>query len=313
MRLNKIIIIVLIISILFVLGCAPKQKGSVTGYIGGVNGLKASFADSEPPEKVLDANNEQFRITVVLRNEGERDIAPGGVKTTVTGINPVSFQIKDSTQKNENDITGSKREQDKLVPGGQDEISYSASYKDDEPTDVPFNIGVNVCYKYGTDAVANLCLRKQASARSSEKDVCQIYADKTISNSGAPVQITALSERPAGLNKVKVIFNIENKGKGIVYSKDAFASNPCIPEKEKDRENMINVRVSTNADAAIKCGKLEDRGEGAVRLVEGKTIVTCDLDTSRLAETTFENPLKITLDYMYKEDLNKQVIVQNAV
>jgi len=307
------LLIIVIISILLIAGCASKQKGSSAGYLGGTNGLKISFADGEPPEKVLDANNEQFSITLLLKNEGERDIKAGGVKTTIAGINPTSFQIKDITLKNGNDITGSRREQDKTVAGGQDEITYSAGYKEDEPTDVPFNLGVNVCYNYGTDAVSQICLRKQASARISEEGACQIYEDKKISNSAAPIQIMSLSERPSGINKVIVIFDIENKGKGAVFSKDAFGSKACIADQEKDKENRINVKVTSTADIGIKCGKLNDKAEGIIRLVEGKTSVTCNIDTSRLSETTFENPLKISLDYVYKEDVSKAVLVQNAI
>lgn len=317
MRLKKsYLVIIIIISILFVLGCAPKKDKTTAGYIGGVKGLDISFAEGEPPEKVLDANNEQFRITLILRNLGERDIASGGVKTTIAGINPVSFQIKDITKKNENEISGAKREQEKIVPGGQDEISYSASYKNDEAVDVEFKnpgIGVNTCYSYGTDAVSNICLRKQASARTTEKDACLIYEDKQISNSGAPIQIMTLSERPAGTNKVRVLFDIENKGMGVVYSKDAFGSTDCIADKEKDKENKVNVKVTSSADVSIKCGKLDDKAEGVVRLVEGKTTVSCEIDTSKLSETTFENPLRISLDYVYKEDISRKIIVQNAI
>ncbi len=311
---RQYLLIIVIISILLIVGCAPKSKGGSAGYLGGTNGLKISFADGAPPEKVLDANNEQFSITLLLKNEGERDIKAGGVKTTIAGINPTSFQIKDITLKNGNDITSSRREQDKTVAGGQDEITYSAGYKEDESVDNDgLKIGVNVCYNYGTDAVSNICLRKQASSRTSEKDACQVYEDKKISNSAAPIQIMSLSERPSGVNKVIVIFDVENKGKGAVYSKDAFGSKDCIADQEKDKENRINVKVSSTADVGIKCGKLDGKAEGVVRLVEGKTSVTCDIDTSRLSETTFENPIKLSLDYVYKEDVSKAILVQNAI
>ena len=113
--------------------------------------------------------------------------------------------------------------------------------------------------------------------------------------------------------KVITIFDIENKGKGAVFSKDAFGSKACIADQEKDKENRINVKVTSTADIGIKCGKLNDKAEGIIRLVEGKTSVTCNIDTSRLSETTFENPLKISLDYVYKEDVRKAVLVQNAI
>src|SRR3990167_5711985 len=118
-------------------------------------------------------------------------------------------------------------------------------------------------------------------------DVCIIYEDKGISNSGAPVQVMTLSERPAGTNQVRVIFEIENKGKGVSYLKDTFSGSVCLESGNRVKENKVNVLVSSDDDVTITCNKLNDQAQGEVRLVENKVILSCDIDTSRLQDTTF--------------------------
>ena len=312
---NRKLIILLLIGFIFISGiqgCEKKQSVK-EGYLGGTDGLGLNFAEGEPPESVLDANTDPFIITLLLKNKGEYDIPESGVIVTLTGINKDAFQIGDLTKRNEDPISKSGIEQGKVVTGGQDEISYDAKYRDDLPTDFIQTIGANVCYRYSTGALAKLCLRKGASERARDNDVCIIYEDKGISNSGAPVQIMTLSERPAGTNKVRVIFEIENKGKGVSYLKDTFSGSACLESGNRDNENKVNVLVSSDDDVTITCNKLNDNAEGEVRLVENKVILSCDIDTSRLQDTTFISPLKINLDYMYKDFISKQIKIENAV
>lgn len=309
------LLIFLLIGLIFISGIKGCEKKDVIreGYLGGTEGLGISFADGEPPEKVLDADTDPFTITLLLKNKGEFDIPEKGIAVTLTGINKDAFQISDLTKRNDDIITKSGLEQGKKVTGGQDEITYDSRYKEDLPTDFVHTIGANVCYRYRTGALAKICLRKEASSKERENDVCIIYEDKGVSNSGAPMHVISLSERPAGTNKVKVILEIKNKGKGVSYVKDAFSSGPCLESGNKDKEKRVNVKVSSNDDVTISCNKLDDKAEGVLRLVENTIILSCDIDTSRLQETTFISPLEITLDYFYKDFVSKQITVENAV
>lgn len=309
------LIIVLLIGLIFLSGIKGCEKKEVSreGYLGGIEGLDISFAEGEPPEKVLDANTDPFTITLLLKNKGESDISEKGIVVTLTGINKDAFQISDLTKRNDDAITKSGLEQGKTVTGGQDEITYDAEYRDDLPTDFIQTIGANVCYRYTTGALAKVCLRKEASARARDNDVCVIYEDKDVSNSGAPMQVMTLSERPAGTNKARVIFEIENKGLGVPYTKDTFSGGACLESGNRDNEKRVNVKVTSDDDVSINCNKLDGRSEGVLRLVEGKVILSCDIDTSRLQESTFISPLEITLDYFYKDFVSQEITIENAV
>ena len=301
-----------LIVLLFITGCKKTTEAGLTGaYIGGSEGLDISFVEDEPPERVLDANSEQFFITLLLKNEGESDIEEGDVRVTLSGIEKNQFQIDSLTKVNENFIKGLEKKREEVLEGVQDEISYEAKYKPDLNQDFNPTITANVCYTYSTRTLTKLCLRKDVARRAREGE-CVVDEKKAIENSGAPLQVISLSELKGGTNKVKVIFTIENVGEGVVYEKGALRVGDC--SEGSDKENRVNVEIRPVSNLQFKCSKLGDKSTGVVRLnTEGKATITCDASTSGLQETAFEDPLNINLDYVYKERIKKVMIVENAV
>jgi len=316
---TAIITILIVAFSIFLSGAQGCQSSGTTttstGYIGGTDGLSMAFLNTEPPERVLDNNNELFYVSIELENLGEYDIKEEEVLTTLAGVNKDAFQIKDLTKINKNPIEGKKKEGGNVLKGEKGEITYEAKYKEDLSADTPFTIGANVCYRYQTKSIVNLCLKKDVTERTTVEESCLITESKSISNWGSPVQVTAISEDTAGTNRAKVTFTIINKNKGEVFEQTAFsASKECSKtNEEKDKENKVNVKIkSAEKNLVFECAKLEGKDEGIVRLVDGLTTVTCHISTADLQNTAFESPIEITLDYMYKDSISKNIVVENA-
>ncbi len=306
---KKRVKMVLFLLTLLVITACTKEKKIEGAFAGGTTGLGANFLESEPPERVLDNNAEDFAITVSLFNDGESDVGAKNARITLVGVDAKDFQIKDMTKTNENLIRGVSKERDQVIPGDIEEVSFDAKYKNDLDADFNAIIGANLCYKYGTRAVSNLCLKRAIGGRQAAGDICVVDEPKSIESSSAPIQITNLIERPVGKNSLRVMFDIENAGKGTTYEKGAFATGSCY--EDKTREDKVNVDVGVVGKGLnFKCSKLDNRASGSVKLIDGRTTVNCEASTAGLQETAFESQLSINLGYVYKDYIETNVIVE---
>jgi len=315
----------LFVLLLFIGGCKTTGETKLMkAFVGGSKGLDISFVEGEPPEKVADFNSEQFRITLLLKNEGELGIEDNNVRVTLSGIGQNQFGMTEEfgmteglTKTNTNFISGTEKRREEILDGGEDEITYTAIYMPDLKQDFTPTITANVCYVYGTRTLTNLCLRKDI-ARKEREGECVVDEYKTIENSGAPIQVTSLSEMKGGTNTVRVIFNIENVGSGTVYEKGTFSSGDCSESNDnRDKENKLNVEIKPIGGVDIancECARLGGGSKGVVKLnIEGKAVITCVASTAGLQSTAFEAPLNINLDYDYKERISRKITVENAV
>lgn len=316
---NKKLIFIGLLMILLVFSAASCQKKSTTksglgGFIGGTEGLKISFVQDQPPVSVLDAGNYPFSITLLLENNGEYEVKENEVLTTIEGISYSAFNIKNPVQRNEAPLDQGRLDKatNKVIEGGQTEVSYDANFIDDISFDSENTISVNTCYRYQTHSISPICLVKTPTQRSRTNDVCLITEQKGVGNSGSPVQITSMSERASGQNEVTVIFIVENKAQGETYDPEYIKSQKCmIDDKKKD---FVNVKVISPEELPLECGKLGAQNEGTVRLINGKSTITCKINTAQLAQTSpFIGEMEIFTDFTYKEHLSTPIIVQNTV
>ncbi len=305
-------LIILVSLVIFVAGCNTGDNNKVSGsFVGGDNGLILSFVENEPPESVLDANAEDFFIKIMLENEGEDDVEAGEAIVTLSGISKDQFQIDSLTKSNDNLIFGVRKDRNNVIEGSQEEVSFNANYKGDLKQDFSATITADICYDYETRTLSNICLRKDVARRDREGE-CFIDEEKSIENSGAPVQVTLLRERRAGNNELSLTFEISNIGAGEVFGKGAFSSGKC--DQDKVKENLVHVSIEPVSDVQVRCDKFANTGEGDLRLTsEKKATVTCSVNTLKLQENAFEDPVNINLDYVYKERISKGIIVENAI
>lgn len=311
---GKIYTVFFILALLLIAGCKGKTDTAVgAGFIGGKEGIvTALMVASGKTNEVLDAGLEEFQVNLNIENKGEYPVKQDEVLTTITGVDYRSFSLQNPSQKNVEPVDKIRQEQGKRVPGGQIVLSFPASFVDDLPVDQIYDLGANVCYKYQTGATSSLCLRKEATKRGESTDACKIDEVKAIGSSSAPIQVTSLSQRPTGKNEVSFTITIENVGKGDVYPPNFIQSNAQCLEKS-DLKNKFQIGLSfPNNRPSISCPALANSNQGQLQLIQGKTTLTCKVDTSQEQETTFTRSPNIQLDYTYKDIVSTKVTVKNA-
>lgn len=307
----KYLIVFLIIGMFFASGVAgcPKtgEEGTTEGvFAGGTNGLNIAFVENEPPAEVF--NKEPFYISLELTNEGEYAIPANKVIATLAGLNAEAFGLKSLSRTLNIGLEGKQKTGVGIIEGLTETLSFDElKHKYELSTDFTTNVFVDVCYQYQTKGASKLCL-KQKTNEINKDDACSITnSNINIDNSGAPVQIKNLKQVPSGSNLVKLTFTIENVGKGEIYPPDAFTS---LCKTELGSLGKLKVEVSTKSGIPIKCGRLDNRDKGVIKLSGTSTTIVCDIDAYRVQSSAFEEPLDIKVTYFYKEGLGTKITVK---
>lgn len=305
---NKKVFIFLILALMiFAFGC--KTTGTKTSTS---NGLDISFISDEPPEKVADADQETFKITLNLKNKGEFTIPKGKVIATLSGIPKDAFSLSSLDAVSKTSIEGVTKEDNKEIEGAEEELSFGdARYKEDLKLDFTYPIQADACYLYETDALASLCLKKNPLEKEKETQACEISLNLGVENSKAPLQITNVNQKGVGSNEVRVMFDIEKKGSGDVYENDAFTST-CSGQDDKKNKVKVSVITREQKNLDIKCSAIDDKSEGVIRLIDGKKTISCRIKTDNLQQSAFSTPLEINLAYFFRETLSKSLTVENS-
>ena len=86
---------------------------------------------------------------------------------------------------------------------------------------------------------------------------------------------------------------------------------------ENDLEkNKVYAKVEltefSNSANLISCSGLNGNS-GFVNVIQNSIQLSCSLDTSSLQETSFETPLRITFDYVYKDSASTTITIKNSV
>lgn len=288
-----------------------EQPQNIGAFVGGTRGLEIGFADDEPPASVLDNGQEEFFVTLIMKNLGEYTIPQGGVIGSLSGIVKNTFGLKSLDAKNSVEIFGVTKEGNNVIPGGEEFLEFgTASFSSDLPADTQFLLKADACYAYQTQAVATVCLRKNVLQKEIG-DVCNINnAALGEENSGAPMHVEGMKQSSVGTNKVKVTFKVVNKGIGAVYEPTTFTAS-CVGKE--DQKNMVRVSVlSPSKSFTAECTQLGGGSIGVVKLINNQKDVTCTIGTTGLQDVTFQDLFIVQLDYMYRESIVTPLIVANA-
>ncbi|MCX6711913.1 MAG: hypothetical protein NT139_02665 [Candidatus Woesearchaeota archaeon] len=314
MKRGLISLITILSLFLVIVGCTSTTTTSKPGtFVGGTNGLDLSFISEEPPDRVLDDNQDLFYITVAIENKGEFDIPANKIIGSLSGIDKDSFQISSMDIKLNRDLPGVSKSRDKVIMGGEDELEFGqAKYKYDLNADFTATLRADVCYSYETKAVASICLKKNSAAQRDKEDVCPINnANVDLEVSGAPIQIASVDQRPSGSDAVRLTFDVVKKTTtGEVFAPDTFSNN-CRAQEQK--KNIVEVEVnSAKSSIPISCGTLGNSNKGNTKLADNKKTINCVIKTSGLQEIAFKTPINIEVRYFYKDAISKTLIVEDA-
>ncbi len=317
MRLQKkgLTISVLLIVSLFLLGCeaGDDELELLEGpYVGGNDGVEFAFQEDEPPQAVLDDSQQEFFITLLVRNQGEYTIPDGEAIASLSGIDAKAFGLTSMDATNTVPIQGTSNDQGFLLEGAEELLEFKpAKYVNDVAADFSVPLRADLCYGYKTEGLAHLCLKKDVVQQSIE-DVCSTTnPDVDLFNSGAPIQVENLRQKAIGSDKVQISFTIRNVGSGIVYLPGSFTDS-C--KGQNDVKDMVHVMLDNPQDNFVPtCSSFAKTNEGDIRLVGGKKDITCTVSTSDLQDVSYQDLLIVEVSYVYRESVSTVLNVQNAI
>ena len=308
---KKYIFALVVISMLFLTGCGEGGEDSLTAggapFLGGTSGISLNFENS-PPAEVFDGGDFPFDIVVKLKNNGEWDVDNEKVKVKISGIRAEQFGLAES------DL--SKNSPEDLLKMQTDP---TGNLLDSPPVLVEFNnlnhreaitgaeltypIRADVCYNYGTLAVTQLCVRENI-LNPQAGGICTINEAKTMYNSGAPIQVTSLTESARSSDKVGFSFTITHSGTGNIYEQDTLCN-----KESKSFEDRLYVSVDAGIPGLI-CSGLSEGTEGFVKMFGDTKTISCTLTIPNPGD--YELPVRIELGYDYESSTSTQILVKHA-
>ncbi|MBI2136619.1 hypothetical protein HYU06_06115 [Candidatus Woesearchaeota archaeon] len=333
MKNKTIFLTILLIAALIIAGCeggSSDQPGGKTtvgaqgkAFIGGEVGLEGVFLTGAPPVEVFD-NNYPFDINLKIENKGEFDIKANEAIVEIVGIQPEDFKTtRQALNKTlTEDLVGSRLDsQGNSIAGTITNLEFAnLEYNKNITGSYLFPLRANICYGYGTKAVAQLCILSDLTGKTrktGEEPLCEPTSTNIdVQNSGAPVHVTNFAQSVTGTNKISFSFNIVHKG-----GKDNRVSEKgsrCDPQPAKKDKIYVTVDVS---GLDISCSGLRDsvvagsKTEGFVKLFgessgSEERAVYCTL-TLPLERTDFKKQVNIGLTYDYKQFVNTEVLVKH--
>lgn len=303
-----------LIMFVFVLGCQNLGIGGKPSQINidyrtihtGTEGLTAEFLQNLPPEKIYVDND--YNIGLKLANRGAHDVKEGG---GYLAFKTDTYYIKIENPEQAISLNGKSI----LNPKGEEIIKadYKASTIKQFEKDVEKKetlIFVDLCYKYTTEAVFDVCMDTDIYNLNYREKVC-IIKDISSSNQGAPIAVTRVKQNmvPAG-DKLKPEFEITvaNVGNGIPYKNTISAEKICSSGVEKSSEEWKDVWNSVSVTAEIPNSGLKLECEPSnLRLDKEQTAKCSATEGIDTKIPPYSTVLKINADYGYTTTISKKV------
>jgi len=304
--------IIFLFILLFSFGCTSQTQTTTATdpFIGGTTGLKLDFVEAAPPEEAYDKGTYPFDVAVLLENVGEYSVTKDNVLVKISGFDPTDFgKSQEFMQKHPDDDLQKtyKNSEGRVIEGMTTSVEFNGfTYNQNLTGNTPFPIRASVCYSYGTTANAILCYREDIlDIANDENAICEINDEKTVYNSGAPVQIENFKETARGTNKIGFNFDIKHKGSGDIFEKASVCD-----DSDRKFEDVVYVTVDTGLPG-LSCSSLDSGTEGSMKLYGGHKTISCTQEVSN--PTDFEKPVTITVEYDYEEDKTTEIIIKHSV
>lgn len=316
-----------LILLIFVVGCQNNNQSAgaapKTPFLGGNEGLKIEFLKGSPPDEVTDSGTFDFQAIVSIKNNGEFDLKQDQVKLDIVGFLPEAFGVSQeqlSDIRPEDDPSPRKRDSEGNII---DAVSTFVTFPDQDSFfnfegsvtgNTEFTFKADACYKYQTKALSRICVLRDLSNVDTD-DICDPSQPKSVYSSGSPIKVSAFRQTVAGKDKIAFSFDITHSGTGKVFKEGDSTSDaaecPSDPRDTREKENRVYVTVDSGL-TNLKCVGLNGATAGFVTLVNNKRSVTCtqELDPGR---NDFETNVEITVDFNYKDSVEKKVLVKHLI
>lgn len=311
---KKIILLALMaLGLILISACTQQEPTSNSGYLGGQKGLDIKFLQGAPPESISDGGEQDFDMVIEVQNLGEHYVEAGEAYIKLSGFPPSSFGVttEDLTQEITEDIEANQKQPDgTTINAPPISVEFTGfNYEDNETTSRDFPIRAEICYKYQTEAAAELCVKDEFTSTTSD-GICEVNAARDMSTSGAPVQVTNLKQSAAGKDKTRFTFTVTNVGTGKIYKTD----NACDDKLTNRNKVFVEILDLTDSSAdTIKCVGLSEGSDssGYVTLSGGEPRdVSCTVTLNDRNNRI--QPFNIRLTYDYWKYIDTSIMVQHT-
>ncbi len=306
------IIILLFVALTFSSGCAKKpavETRPAGAFIGGTKGITMSFMSNAPPSEIPE--NSSFTIGLELKNNGEYTVNAEKAEITLSGVKPSSYGIADATLNNSGDLTGSQKLGQEVFPGATDIIQYEASKTPAVLGNQQITFLATLCYPYKTISQTTICVKESLTKQTTGgPEVCKLTGEKTVYNSGAPVQVSSVSQFPVGgrvITGLTFYLKITNAGGGTAYPAGQVTTCSKVGFSDVNKINITKAYL-INLEKTLDC-------EGKqIILTDGAGSITCKIIGLSATDVAgeFEDILWTELDYGYKQDVTKTATIVNV-
>ena len=314
---HNIILYVLLVTVLLIAGCDSNQSntGGLNPFIGGSKAINMDFVANSPPPEINNLNF-GFSIAVRLENVGESDIRDGFLE--VRGISPQEFGVnREQLRQDIPEIRGARKISDGSVSRGSaevvsfDDLSYNQQLTGNLRID---RLQVRACYDYQTRVSTLLCIKEGNIDGMKDNEICRVDSNKRVSNSGAPIHVTQVTQSSRGDRGIQISFEISHVGSS---SNRWFPKGDDMCDDRINNQDMYKVGVTVhpiiNGQYAASCtsGNFNSGNTGVVTLHSGQpTRVVCRFDIGdQMAD--FETPLSIELDYRYMQSVETSLVIRD--
>lgn len=308
--------LILLMGVLLIISACDSDNNELvteTPFLGGNEGVKISFIDNFPPSTVGDRGEDPFDIIIEVENRGEHAVNAEEAHIRLTGFSATAFgkTVEDLTKTLPETLEANEK-----GPDGTPLVSF--------PLEVSFDnfnfqgrvqgnqqlpLRAEICYQYTTTVISNICI-KEDFRRDEEGDICQVAGSRTAFNSGGPIQVTSMTQSPAGAESTRVTFRVENRDVGRVFEHGSTCS---TTNRNQDRV-FVRVHGLDDEGETVSCNlrNSEDGRSGDIVLgSEGFTDVICTFSVSERSITRPQT-YSIELNYNYQEHIQTSLIVENS-
>lgn len=314
---KKILLIIMVAALLTITACGEGEtvNTGATGFVGGTQGIQMKFMTNTPPAMVEGAGIESFDVIVELENKGEYEVLKEDITVKLEGFSATAFNTTNEalTQNPEDDLFAVRKNADGTIISSPPipAMFENLNYQDTVMANMPFTIRAKACYGYETTALSNICVKENFND-DRPGDICAVMGTKTVSNSGAPVQVTHIRQSPVGRDKTTITFGIQKRDTNPSGKVSRIGSDCGTASTQ---ENMVFVTLSgfEGPGNEVRCIGLTDGTgtSGYVRLNEGQpreiscTIILTDRNPR-------VQPFSIRVGYDYSTYIDKQLIVTHT-
>ncbi|MBI2136618.1 hypothetical protein HYU06_06110 [Candidatus Woesearchaeota archaeon] len=318
-KLNRImVLLVLIVFLLILTGCRegtglfsgknPKQDTAVARerIYTGTEGLVIRFMPNLPPAEIYDTAS--IQIIAEVRNKGTDKIETA--KFYLSGYDTGIIQNIDNFK----ELNNLEPKSEFLPDGGYDTVSFGSFGNIRVPKGADeYNprFVLSSCYDYKTLATPIVCIdpNKQNPAIK-EKGACQMQS-VSVGGTGAPVAVDRVS-LDSTIDRAFVRIEISNVGKGQVLSNNAIGQK-CPYKLGFEDLDEITYSITLSGIPPTKCSPdLGKQGKPAIKLGDGRAIITCEFPVARENRFAYSTPLQIELNYGYTESIYTDVRIINT-